>query len=71
MTPYGMNAEAIAVLANGQSVRRGDRVAFTTSDGERCEGQIRARPDGGLYFWNSDFEIAAYRSAERCGEEPR
>ena len=55
-----------ATLFNGQQVKLGDRVRFTNSDSEVCEGVIKQRQDGSLYFWNIGFPITAYRSAVRC-----
>jgi len=56
-----------ARLANGQTVREGDLVEFTNSDGEICRGRIErdANNPKRLFFWNNKFEIADYKSAVR------
>jgi hypothetical protein len=56
-----------ARLANGQTVREGDLVEFTNSDGEICRGRIERDVNNPkrLFFWNNTFEIADYKSAVR------
>lgn len=56
-----------ARLTNGQTVREGDLVEFTNSDGEICRGRIERDINNPkrLFFWNNRFEIVDYKSAVR------
>ena len=54
-----------AKLFNGQTVRPGDNVQFTDSDGKKRVGRIQYDPNNTrrLFFWNNFFEIVDYRNA--------
>lgn len=52
-----------AKLFNGETVKKGDKVSFTNSDGRKCIGTISHRPDGTLFFWNPGFNIRNYQNA--------
>ena len=56
-----------ARLANGQTVREGDLVEFTNSDGEKCRSPIERDVNNPkrLFFWNNAFEIIDYKNAEK------
>ena len=56
-----------AFLANGTEVREGDEVTFVNSDGIKCTDKIKRRKDGTLFFWNNEFNIDDYVSAEKVG----
>lgn len=57
--------EPKARLKNGQVVRAGDEVVFTSSDGVEMLGVIMVNPydKTRLYFWNLDFDILDYDTA--------
>lgn len=56
--------EKTAKLANGQTVKHGDLVEFTDSDGEVRQYYIeRNDRTGKLYFCNCTFPVDAYKSA--------
>ena len=56
-------------LANGETVRLGDLVSYVNSDAEECFGEIQARKDGSLFFWNSFFPITDYASAKKVNRK--
>jgi len=62
---YRLFKQRKAKLANGDTVKFGDTVTFTNSDGENCTSTIKRRRDGTLYYWNPLFEIKDYDSARK------
>ena len=56
-----------AKLFNGQTVREGDMVEFTNSDGEICRDIVQRDINNPkrLFFWNNTAEISDYKSARK------
>ena len=54
-----------AKLYNGTTVQEGDKVMFVNSDGEECVGRIERDCNNlkRLFFWNSRYDIADYKTA--------
>ena len=63
----GIMSELTATTHLGETVKAGDRVAFTNSDGEFCSGSVLVDPfdDKKLYFWNRFFDVDNYKSLKK------